>query len=77
MKERDGKYTVDGLLCSVLKTVTVMVVVSQKGAVLGLSGSDQSEWLKMSGDDKDGSVKKGSILRSAKVGRSARRCRAL
>ena len=32
MKERDGKYTVDGLLRSVLKTVTVMVVVSQKGA---------------------------------------------
>ena len=32
MKERDGKYTVDSLLRSVLKTVTVMVVVSQKGA---------------------------------------------
>ena len=32
MKERDGKYTVDGLLRSVLKMVTVMVVVSQKGA---------------------------------------------
>ena len=32
MKERDGKYTVDGLLRSVLKTVTVTVIVSQKGA---------------------------------------------
>ena len=32
MKERDGKYTVDSLLRSVLKTVTVTVVVSQKGA---------------------------------------------
>ena len=34
MKERDGKYTVGGLLRSVLKmvTVTVMVIVSQKGA---------------------------------------------
>ena len=32
MKERDGKYTVDGLLRSVMKTVTVTVVVSQKGA---------------------------------------------
>ena len=32
MKEGDSKYTVDGLLHSVLKTVTVMVVVSQKGA---------------------------------------------
>ena len=32
MKERDGKYTVDVLLRSVLKTVTVMVIVSQKGA---------------------------------------------
>ena len=32
MKERDGKYAVDGLLCSVLKTVMVMVIVSQKGA---------------------------------------------
>ena len=36
MKERDGKYTVDGLLRSVLKMVTVMVmvmvIVSQKGA---------------------------------------------
>ena len=32
MKEKDGKYTVDGLLRSVLKTVTVTVIVSQKGA---------------------------------------------
>ena len=32
MKERDGKYTVDGLLRSVLKTVTVTVIVSQKGS---------------------------------------------
>ena len=32
MKERDGKYTVDGLLRSVLKTVTVTVIVSQKEA---------------------------------------------
>ena len=32
MKERDSKYTVDGLLHSVLKTVTVTVIVSQKGA---------------------------------------------
>ena len=32
MKERDGKYTVDVLLCSVLKMVTVTVIVSQKGA---------------------------------------------
>ena len=32
MKERDGKYTVDSLLHSVLKTVTEMVIVSQKGA---------------------------------------------
>ena len=32
MKERDGNYTVDGLLRSVLKMVTVMVNVSQKGA---------------------------------------------
>ena len=32
MKERDGKYTVDGLLHSVLKTVMVTVIVSQKGA---------------------------------------------
>ena len=32
MKERDGKYIVDGLLCSVLKTVMVTVIVSQKGA---------------------------------------------
>ena len=32
MKERDGNYTVDGLLRSVLKTVTVTVNVSQKGA---------------------------------------------
>ena len=32
MKERDGKYTVDVLLRSVLKTVTVTVIVSQKGA---------------------------------------------
>ena len=32
MKERDGKYTVDGLLRSVLKMVMVTVIVSQKGA---------------------------------------------
>ena len=32
MRERNGKYTVDGLLCSVLKTVTVTVIVSQKEA---------------------------------------------
>ena len=32
MKEGDSKYTVDGLLHSVLKTVMVTVVVSQKGA---------------------------------------------
>ena len=32
MKERDGKYTVDGLLRLVLKMVTVTVIVSQKGA---------------------------------------------
>ena len=32
MKERDGKYTVDGLLRSVLKMVTVTVIVTQKGA---------------------------------------------
>ena len=32
MKERDGKYTVDILLRSVLKTVMVTVIVSQKGA---------------------------------------------
>ena len=45
--------------------------------MFGLGGSDQSEWLKMSGEDKDGSTKKGSISRSAKVGRLAQRCRAL
>ena len=32
MKERNSKYTVDSLLRSVLKTVMVMVIVSQKGA---------------------------------------------
>ena len=32
MKERDGIYTVDSLLRSVLKMVTGMVIVSQKGA---------------------------------------------
>ena len=32
MKKRDGKYTVDGLLRSVLKMVTVTVIVTQKGA---------------------------------------------
>jgi hypothetical protein len=32
MKERNGKYTIDGLLCSVLKMVTVIVIVSQKEA---------------------------------------------
>ena len=32
MKERDGKYTVDVLLRLVLNTVTVTVIVSQKGA---------------------------------------------
>ena len=32
MKERDGKYTVDGLLHSVLKMMMVTVIVSQKGA---------------------------------------------
>ena len=32
MKERDGKYIVDGLLQSVLKMVMVTVIVSQKGA---------------------------------------------
>ena len=32
MKERNGKYTVDGLLHLVLKMVTVMVIVSQKEA---------------------------------------------
>ena len=31
MKERDGKYTVDVLLCSVLKMVMVTVIVSQNG----------------------------------------------
>jgi hypothetical protein len=31
MKERNGKYTVDGLLCLVLKMVT-FVIVSQKEA---------------------------------------------
>ena len=34
MKERNGKYTVDGLLRSVLKTVMVTVIVSQKGACI-------------------------------------------
>jgi hypothetical protein len=32
MKKKNIKCTVDGLLCSVLKTVTVIVMVSQKGA---------------------------------------------
>ena len=32
MRERNGKYTVDGLLHLVLKMVTVMVIVSQKEA---------------------------------------------
>ena len=32
MKERNGKYIVDGLLCLVLKMVMVTVIVSQKGA---------------------------------------------
>ena len=32
MNERDSKYTVDVLLRLVLKTVTVTVIVSQKGA---------------------------------------------
>ena len=35
-----------------------------------VGGSDQSEWLKISSEDKDGSAKKGLISRSAKVGRS-------
>ena len=32
MKEKNSKYTVVGLLHSVLKMVMVMVIVSQKGA---------------------------------------------
>jgi hypothetical protein len=32
MKEKNGKYTVDGLLCSVLKMVMVIIMVSQKEA---------------------------------------------
>ena len=32
MKEKNSKYTVNSLLRLVLKTVTVMVIVSQKGA---------------------------------------------
>ena len=31
-KERNSKYTIDGLLHSVLKMVMVTVIVSQKGA---------------------------------------------
>ena len=36
MKERNSKYTVDGLLCSVLKTVTVTVIVSQRKVVFSI-----------------------------------------
>ena len=40
MKERDGKYTVDGLLRSVLKTVMVTVIVSQKGVGISIPYMD-------------------------------------
>jgi hypothetical protein len=45
--------------------------------VFRLGGSDESEWFKMSGEDKDGCAKKVLISRLAKVGRSAWRCHVL
>ena len=44
MKEKGSKYTVDGLLRSVLKTVTVMVIVSQRELVFSIPYMDIIVW---------------------------------